>query len=154
MSKLMKEISKEEISSLLNQFQRKTILIDMRTADNCIYVFNYKQFTWSEDEEYIRLMGLDENEELSLLKENIVEYSKLDSESIWHEVIEFSLNNGNIISLCVLYKPRICSKCDKELNEQHEQIWNINQVGGYYSACDSERISKDFCDQCLQEFIQ
>ena len=46
-----------------------------------------------------------------------------------------------------------CNKCGREI-ENGEPVWFINQYGVYGSVYDNERLTKEFCDKCLERFLE
>jgi len=47
----------------------------------------------------------------------------------------------------------ICNRCGKEIIENKDHVWFINQLAGYGSIYDGDFISKEICDECLEEFL-
>jgi len=52
-----------------------------------------------------------------------------------------------------IVKTIICDRCKKVI-ENDDLVWFINQRGEYGSMYDSEHISIDICDSCLDDFME
>ena len=46
----------------------------------------------------------------------------------------------------------ICDRCGKIIDENN-QVWFINQLAEYGSIYDGDFISKEICDDCLENFL-
>jgi hypothetical protein len=86
--------------------------------------------------------------ELVINKSNIKEIHYYGS-GTYDSVFEIILENGSI-EFCVSEKPIICCGCGNVLESNEDQIWNLDQMGGYFSDYDMERIVLNLCDDCLK----
>lgn len=160
MQTLNNQIAVQELYPILQQFQSKNIFMEIRTDDDYTSEFIYKKFTWcisnQEDlnrNEYILFGAYGEKEDTRIPVSKIVEITKADAKLIWNEVITITLESRVRISFCTAENPKKCAKCNKILDEENEQVWRIKQHGGYHSKYDNDEIIIEFCEDCLELFI-
>lgn len=90
--------------------------------------------------------------ELIIPKDTIKEIQYFEGETIYGMVFSIILDNSQV-DFCIYENPLFCKKCRKLLDRHYDSTWQIDQIGGYGSIYDNERVVVEICDDCLVKFI-
>jgi len=149
----MREINVQEMVRIADEYAGKQVQVFLSPIKS---MNTYQQFRCVNDGDNLEFYDININkptmQELIIPKDTIEEIQYFEGENIYSSVFSIILNNGQI-DFCICEKPMVCRKCDKLLDRHFDPSWQINQVGGYGSQWDNERITIDLCESCLMEFL-
>lgn len=116
----------------------------------------YQQFRCRESGNNLELYDINIDKpiqnELIIPKDAIKEIQYFEGETIYGMVFSIVLE-GNQVDFCIYENPLLCKKCGKILDRHLDLTWQINQIGGYGSLYDNERVTFEFCEDCLVKFL-
>lgn len=148
----MRQISCEEMVNLSDAYTGKQIEVSLFPIQS---VNTYQHFRLREEGNVFAFYDIDSElpQELTIDKESIKEINFTEG-NVFESVFSLVLNDGlGEVSFTVSEKPTICGKCGKIIDTPYEPMWSMNEVGGYGSRWDMERLIVNFCDDCMAEIL-
>ncbi len=148
----MRQISCEEMVNLSDAYTGKQVEVSLFPIQS---ISTFRHFRLREEDNVFALYDIDSElpQELIIDKESIKEINFTEG-NVFESVFSLVLNDGlGEVSFTVFEKPTICTKCRKIINTPYEPMWSMNEVGGYGSRWDMERLIVNFCDDCMGEIL-
>jgi len=149
----MRQISCEELVSISDAYTGKQVQVFLSPIQS---MNTYQCFRCRDDGDNLEFYDININkptmQELIISKDSIEEINYFEDKNIYKSAFSIILGNGQV-DFCISEKPMICKNCNKLLDRHFDPSWQINQVGGYGSQWDNERVVIDLCENCLLKFL-
>ena len=151
---MFKEISCQEMGSLLEEFSHKRVVVDLSPiwSENMYQQFSYDLYG-ADDNIIFKDCQKDSLQELHIVKENIEKILYMESDSVFSSVFTILLKDGRI-DFCLDEKKIRCCKCRNQINTNPTNtIWSVSGIGNYSSLFEGEKLDLKLCDQCLANIL-
>jgi len=149
----MRQISCEELVSISDAYTGKQVQVFLSPIQS---MNTYQCFRCRDDGDNLEFYDININkptmQELIISKDSIEEINYFEDKNIYKSAFSIILGTGQV-DFCISEKPMVCRKCNKLLDRHFDPSWQINQVGGYGSQWDNERVVIDLCENCLLKFL-
>jgi hypothetical protein len=146
----MRSITCEEMVKMVDMYSGKKVEISL-TPSPIQSNNTYQHFRLRDIGDKLEFYDININkptlQELIINKSDIKEIQYWGSNA-YDSVFIIKLENGSV-EFCISENPIRCSKCGNILEPDCEQVWFLDQLGGYFSKLDMERITLNLCDDCL-----
>lgn len=152
----MRKITIQEMLSLSDSYSGLEVQVGLHPIDSRNIYQNFKLRDIGDSIEFFEMSFQKPREsiqELIIPKDDIVEIVYFGDDNIYNTVFSIILKQGQV-DFTINENPIYCKKCGKMFDKYFDQYWEINQMGGYSSRWDSEKVHIEFCDSCLTEFLE
>lgn len=150
----MRQINYQELETLIDAYTGKEVEVNLSPIKSSN---TYSSFRCRNLGDMLEIYDINYDkpttQELLIPKSDIKEIMYYEGSNIYESVFIIVLTNGQV-DLSISEQPTICHKCGKIIDTPYEPRWIINQVGDYGSQFDNEKVTIDFCDNCLTEFLE
>jgi len=150
---MVKRINVQELVILADHFTGKQVEVSLSPVSSRNI---YQQFRCRESGNDLEFYDINIDKptpnELIIPKDTIKEIQYFEGKTIYSIVFSIILDDGQV-DFCIYENPLFCKKCGKLLDRHLDLTWQINQIGGYGSLYDNEKVVVEFCEDCLVKFI-